>query len=67
MTLETGLSDFHKLTVTVMNTKHEQFPPKIVKHRDFNNFDTKVFKNRLELALKNTTSFKEFQETFMDL
>ena len=50
-----------------MNTKHEQFPPKIVKHRDFNNFDTEVFKNRLELALKNTTSFKEFQETFMDL
>ena len=50
-----------------MKTKHERFPSKIVKYRDYKNFDTKVFKNRLQLILKNTTYFKEFQETFMDL
>ena len=32
LTLETGLSDFHKLIVTI--TKHERFPPKIVNYRD---------------------------------
>ena len=26
-----------------------------------------MFKNRLELTLKNTTSFEELQETFLDL
>ena len=44
LTLETGLSDFHKLIVTIMKTKHERFPPKIVNYRDYKNFDTKTFK-----------------------
>ena len=67
LTLETGLSDFHNLIIIIMKTKHESFPLKIVNYRDHKNFDTKVFKNRLKLTLKNTTSFEELQETFMDL
>ena len=67
LTLETDLSDFHKLIVTIMKTKHERFPPKIVNHRDYKNFDAKAFKDRLELTLKNATSFEEPQEIFMDL
>ena len=63
LTLETDLSDFQKFIITVMKTKHERFP-KILKYRDYKNFDTKVFKNRLELTLKNTTSFEELQETY---
>ena len=59
LTLETGLSDFHKLIVTIMKTKHEYFPPKIINYRDYKKFDTKMFKDRLELTLKNTTSFEE--------
>ena len=67
LTLETGLSDFHKLIVTIMKIKHERFPPKIVNYRDYKNFDTKAFKDRLELTIKNTSSFEELHETFMDL
>ena len=63
LTLETDLSDFQKFIIIVMKTKHERFP-KILKYRDYKNFDTKVFKNRLELTLKNTTSFEELQETY---
>ena len=29
-TIETGLSDFHKLVVTVLNEKHERMPPKVI-------------------------------------
>ena len=65
LTLETGLSDFHKLIVTVMKTKHERFPSKIVKYRDYENFDTKVFTNRLEFTLKNINSIEEPQETWV--
>ena len=67
LTLETGLSDFHKLIVTKMKTKHEHFPPKIVNYRDYKNFETKTLKDRLELTLENTTSFEELEKIFMDL
>ena len=50
-----------------MKIKHERFPPKIVNYRDYKNFDTKAFKDRLELTIKNTSSFEELHETFMDL
>ena len=52
MTLETGLSDFYKLIVAIMKTKHERVPPKIVNYRDYKNFDPKTFKDRLELTQK---------------
>ena len=29
LTTETGLSDFHKLTVTALKVKHEKFPKKL--------------------------------------
>ena len=57
LTLETGLLVFHKLIVTIIKAKHERFPPKIVNYGDDKNFDTKTFKDRLELTLKSTTSF----------
>ena len=64
---ETGVSNFHKIIVTVMETKHEPFPPKIVKYWDYPNFDTKVFNCRNQLTLENTTPFEELKEIFMDL
>ena len=67
LTLETGLSDIYKLIVTIMKTKPERFPPKIVNIRDYTNLGTKAFKDRLELTLKNTTSFEELREIFTDL
>ena len=33
LTMETGLSDFHKLIVTVLKVKHEKVPPKITETR----------------------------------
>ena len=50
-----------------MKTKHERFPPKIANYRDYKTFDTKTFKDRLDLTLKNTTSFEQLQKIFMDL
>ena len=33
-TIETGLSDFHKLVATILNEKHERMPPKVVQYRN---------------------------------
>ena len=50
-----------------MKIKHERFPQKIVNYRDYKKFDTKGFKDRFELTLKNSTSFEELEETVIDL
>ena len=67
LTVETGLSDFNKLVVAIMKTKHQRFPVKIVKYRDYKNVDTKGFNNRLQFTLKSATSFEKLKEIFMDL
>ena len=33
LSLQICLSDFHKLIMTVTKTKHERFPPKVLKYR----------------------------------
>ena len=62
---ETGLSDFHKLTLTVLKTFHVKRKPKIIQYRDFNHFDNTSFRADLlqELSLKNVLSgeFEKFK------
>ena len=36
--VETGLSDFHKMTVTVMKTTYEKLKPRITNYRGYKNF-----------------------------
>ena len=51
---ETGLSDFHKLTLMVLKTFHVKHKP-IIQYRYFNHFDNASFRADLlqELSLKN--------------
>ena len=62
---ETGLSDFHKLTLTVLKTFHVKHKPKIIQYRDFNHFDNASFRADLlqELSLKNVLpgKFEKFK------
>ena len=41
---ETGLSDFHKLVATILRTSFEPLPPKIIKYRNYKNFDEDKFR-----------------------
>ena len=52
---ETGLSDFHKLTLTVLKTFHVKHKPKIIHYRNFNHSDNASFRADLlqELPLEN--------------
>ena len=62
---ETGLSDFHILTLTVLKTYHVKHKPKIMQYRDFNHFDNALFRADLlqELSLKNVLpgNFEKFK------
>ena len=43
MFIGTGLSDFHKLVVTILRTSFEPLPPKIIKYRNYKNSDEDKF------------------------
>ena len=51
-TIETGLSDFHKLTITTLKTEFVKGEPKIVKYRDYKNFNCTDFNRELEINLQ---------------
>ena len=36
--IETGLSDFHKMTVTVIGTNFQKLDPKIIRYRDYRKY-----------------------------
>ena len=50
-TVTTGLSDFHKMVVTVMKTTFPKAQPKIVYYRDNKNFDLYAFRTDLRTHL----------------
>ena len=52
--IETGLSDFHKLIVTVLKVKHEKIPPKVIHYRDYKTFYSSKFFEKLQLKLSKS-------------
>ena len=46
-TIETGLSDFHKMVLSVFKTSFEKQKPKIVTYRDYKRFDNEKFRESL--------------------
>ena len=44
---ETGISDFHKLTFTVLKTYFQKVKPRIIKYRDYKHFDNYEFRDEL--------------------
>ena len=54
---ETGLSDFHLMTYTVLKAKFKKQKPRVTKYRNFKNFDNKKFRRDISEEL----SFKKNQ------
>ena len=64
--IETGLSDFHKLTVTVMKMSFSKQEPKIFYYRDNKTFNDEHFRNDLKYVFNkrglNNISCSEFED-----
>ena len=63
--IETGLSDFHRMVVTVMKTSFERLKPRVINYRYYKSFEKKLFREELhELSNatleENTDGFQEF-------
>ena len=51
-TYETGISDFHKMTITLMRVIFKKQKPKTIFYRNYKNFDKKSFKEYLKVSLE---------------
>ena len=56
--IETGLSDFHLMTLTVMRKKFKKIRPRIISYRLHNNFSNEYYRKRLFNELKRETFVK---------
>ena len=65
----TGLSDFHKMVVTVMKTTFPKVQPKIVYYTDYKNFDLYAFRTdlRTQLSKINEKDYYHFEITFLEV
>ena len=66
-TVETGLSDFHKMVITVMKTTFPKAQPKIIYYRDYKNFELPNFRTELrqELNKNEEHGYFHFEATFL--
>ena len=46
--VETGLSDFHKMFVTIMKTSYRKSQPKITHYHNYKNFSNDIFRDSLQ-------------------
>jgi hypothetical protein len=63
MTIETGLSDFHKMTVTVMKRFFKKKEPIKIVYHDRKNFDAVKFRGKIryQIESRDKTSLEELQ------
>ena len=54
--IETGLSDFRKMIVTVMKTSYRKIEPKVINYRDYKSFSNEGFRESLLENLKGKLS-----------
>ena len=68
-TLETGLSDFHKLALTVLKIHYKKQKPLVVAYRDYKNFSNKSFRTELLSTMErySNISFADFHSKFLYL
>ena len=58
----TGLSDFHKMVVTVLKNKFPKQKPRIIHYRDYKNFNKEVFERELHQGINSCTSYETFEQ-----
>ena len=54
--IETELSDFQRMTISVLKMHFRKLPPKVISYRDFKIFENERFMNSLQSALNSQNS-----------
>ena len=69
--VETGLSDHHKMTITVLKKFFPKQKPTIVKYRNYKRFDLTIFCSELSVKLNTVhckdRNYESFEKIFVEL
>ena len=66
--ISTGLSDFHKMVISVLKHTFHRSAPKELVYRDYKNFDRITFKRELEDKLnQQINEYKHFEQIFLEI
>ena len=60
-TIETGLSDFHKMSLSAMKVFYKKQMPNIIRYRNYKKFNNEVFINDLEEQFSENNEFLNFE------
>ena len=71
MTMETGMSDFHKMVFTVINFFYKKQKPKIIHYRNYKTYNANLFKEEMNNELLNidinNAELVEFTNTVLSI
>ena len=71
MTMERGISDFHKMIITVLKIFYKKQIPKIINYRNYKTFNANLFKDELNNELlsidNNNAELVEFTNTVLSI
>ena len=71
VTIETGISYFQKVVITVMKVFYKKQKPKLIQYRSYKNFDNQVFQRGLNSELLkldlNNSDISEFTEIILSM
>ena len=60
-----GLSDFHKMILTILKSTFPKVRAKQIVYRKFKNFDLNNFKNEIRTKMQLTDKYETFEEEFL--
>ena len=69
--IETGISDFHKMVISILYADYKKIKPTKVKYRNYKKFNIGHFKAELTQSLRTyeleNIKYDEFKETFVGI
>ena len=65
ITFASGLSDFHKMILTILKSTFPKVRPKQIVQRKFKNFDLKNFLNEIRTKMQSIDKYETFEEKFL--
>ena len=71
MVIETGLSDYHKMTISILKTFFKKKMPVKINYRSYKNFIQDDFRNDLSIALQRcnqqTMGYENFNHIILEV
>ena len=65
--ISTGISDHHKMIITVLKTTFKKAKPKEIFYRCYKTFDRDVFRNQLGTNLANCKNYSQYKIRFLEV